>query len=112
MFEDIITASDRPEKELSAEESQICGIFQGLLFETGLFDLVPLTGKKLHGKISDDFTDNDLERIYALQHQQVIAATQETTVTQKSCGSQKSYMLKDAYLDTSSESQGDLADSG
>lgn len=92
----IKSAAERLEKEVSQENVKIAGIFRGVTRESGVFDLKTDAGEVITGTVADSLTEDDLERIDGLTNQACVAEVQRTTVSNITGATSPTYLLLDA----------------
>ncbi len=91
----IKSAAERLEKQVAVRDETYKGIFRGLTYETGKFDLKMDDNTIISGSVSETLTDEDLDRITALTNHLCEAVIAETTIT-TATGTTTSYLLTNA----------------
>lgn len=86
-------AFDRLSREVTQDTSTFKGIFRGLTWESGMFDLKLESGDVITGQVSDELTEPDLERLSELQNMSCSAEIQVTTMRRLGKPDTTSYVL-------------------
>ena len=78
--EEIKKAAERLEREVEQKEQRVSGTFRGVTRETGHFDLRTDADEVISGRVDDQFTEDDFDRIDRLTNKPCKAELQRTTV--------------------------------
>ena len=94
--EQLESAANRLEREVSEEINEVKGTFRGLTLDSGQFDIRDAAGEIISGVVSDEFSDDQLEALVALTNQDCVATLQITTVQSPGSPAAKRYVLLSA----------------
>ncbi len=74
----VANAFDRLSREVTQDTLTFEGVFRGLTWESGMFDLKLESGEVITGQVSGELTESDLERLSELQNESCSAEIQVT----------------------------------
>jgi hypothetical protein len=90
------SADELLERDVEQKTIMVPGVFRGLTWETGVFDLRMNDDSVITGTVADAFTEEDLGRIDSLTNRQCVAELQKTIVRRIGGAETPTYVLLDA----------------
>lgn len=101
------SAAERLEQAVTQETiERVPGVFRGVTWDTGNFDLRMTDGNLITGTVSDQLTEEDLERIEKLTNHECMADLQKTTVRKAGGAETSMFVLLDARSNEPSSPEG------
>lgn len=93
--EQVKVASERLEREVEQVSFSKAGIFRGVTFESGVFDLLSSNGELITGVVADELAEEDLERFAEFTNKQCVVDLQSTIVNTLTGPGTPKYVLLD-----------------
>jgi hypothetical protein len=94
-------AAELLDRDVQQESIRVTGIFRGLTWDSGVFDLRLADGDTITGYLNDQLTEEDLERIDELTNKPCVADLQKTVVRKVGGTETPTYVLIAAWTPTS-----------